>query len=471
MQHIAILDIGKTNKKYFVFDEDYQVVLKKTATLPETTDEDGDPCEDLALLTNWIVKSIREILADKRFHITAINCTTYGASWVHVDTDGKPLTPLYNYLKPFPDDLKKQFDETYGSAQKMALETASPVLGHLNSGMQLYWLKHRQPLVFKQIKWSLHLPQYVSMIIRKAIGDNGLMVEDGKNLIHGNTPVKSGGDFESPPDYAASEMTSIGCHTMLWHFQQNDYHRWVKQEGIADKFPPVRPGNTTTPLPQSAKSPAIQTGIGLHDSSSALIPYFAAFKEPFVLISTGTWCISLNPLNDSPLTPEELAQDCLCYLSYEGNPVKAARYFGGNEHEEMVKLLAKAFHKPIDFYKTITFDDSILERLHEAKKARKSGWYPTEDYETGYYEIMKRIVDKQYRSTKLVLTEKTSRIFVDGGFSKNEFYMQLLAKHFPKMEVYSAEVAQATALGAALAIHASWNEKPTPDHLISLKKI
>jgi L-fuculokinase len=452
MPHIAILDIGKTNKKYFVFDEDYQVVLEQTEALPETTDEEGDPCEDLALLTNWILKSTRDILGDKRFHITAINCTTYGASWVHIDAEGKPLTPLYNYLKPFPDDLKKQFYETYGSAQKMALETASPVLGHLNSGMQLYWLKHRQPLVFNQIKWSLHLPQYVSMVIRAAM-------------------PKSGGDLESPPDYAASEMTSIGCHTMLWHFQQNDYHHWVKQEGIADKFPPVRPGNTTTPRPQSAKSPAIQTGIGLHDSSSALIPYFTAFKEPFVLISTGTWCISLNPFNDSPLTPEELAQDCLCYLSDEGNPVKAARYFGGNEHEEMVKLLAKAFHKPIDFYKTITFDYSILERLHEAKKARKSGWDPTEDYETGYYEIMKRIVDKQYRSTKLVLTEKTSRIFVDGGFSKNECYMQLLAKHFPKMEVYSAEVAQATALGAALAVHPSWNEKPTPDHLISLKKI
>jgi hypothetical protein len=39
------------------------------------------------------------------------------------------------------------------------------------------------------------------------------------------------------------------------------------------------------------------------------------------------------------------------------------------------------------------------------------------------------------------------------------------------MEVFAAEVAQATALGAALAIHRYWNKKPIPDNLISLKKI
>ena len=60
-------------------------------------------------------------------------------------------------------------------------------------------------------------------------------------------------------------------------------------------------------------------GIGLHDSSAALIPYLMNFKEPFVLISTGTWCISLNPFNEAPLTKEELKSDCLSYMSYDPN--------------------------------------------------------------------------------------------------------------------------------------------------------
>ena len=150
---ILILDIGKTNKKCFVFDEDYRIVYEKSTQLAETTDEDSEPCEDLELLQHWVLTSVREILSDHRFQIRAINVTTYGASLVHLDAEGQPLTPLYNYLKPFPDDLRKQFFDTYGAESKIALETASPILGNLNSGLQLYWLKHRKPLIFRQIKW------------------------------------------------------------------------------------------------------------------------------------------------------------------------------------------------------------------------------------------------------------------------------------------------------------------------------
>ncbi len=80
-----------------------------------------------------------------RFLIQAINVTTYGASFVHLDQHGQPLTPLYNYLRTFPEELKKQFFDRYGGESKIALETASPVLGNLNSGLQLYWLKYYKP--------------------------------------------------------------------------------------------------------------------------------------------------------------------------------------------------------------------------------------------------------------------------------------------------------------------------------------
>ena len=444
---IAILDIGKTNKKCFVFDADYRIVFEKTTQLPETADEDGDPCEDLGLLKNWVLESTREILADERFQIRAINCTTYGASFVHLDAEGRPLAPLYNYLKPFPPDLREQFFDTYGDESKIALETASPMLGHLNSGLQLYWLKHRKPKVFTQIKWSLHLPQYVSFLIT------------GKES-PGDCPGDcAASDLKSSGGTVLSEITSIGCHTMLWDFRKNDYHDWVKAEGIADKFPPmVKSGddlksgpiaNHQSPINQSTNH---QIGSGLHDSSAALIPYLASFDEPFVLISTGTWCISLNPFNDAPLTPEELAQDCLCYLTYEGKPVKAARYFGGHEHEQAVKKIATEFGLPEDFY--------------------KGGKVPaTSAAGMAYLDFMRRLVEKQAASTRLAVgNSPVRRIFVDGGFSKNEIYMSLLAGAFPEMDIFAAEVAQATALGAALAIHTCWNPNPLPLHLISLKK-
>ena len=61
-------------------------------------------------------------------------------------------------------------------------------------------------------------------------------------------------------------------------------------------------------------------------------------------------------------------------------------------------------------------------------------------------------------------------IYVDGGFGKNEIFMNLLADLFPDIKVWAASVAQATAVGTALAIHKSWNNKALPNNLIQLKR-
>src|SRR6185436_17742410 len=115
----------------------------------------------------------------------------------------------------------------------------------------------------------------------------------------------------------------------------------------------------------------VAVGAGLHDSSAALIPYLATFREPFILLSTGTWCISLNPFNHSQLSDYELDQDCLCYLSYEGKPVKASRLFAGYEHEQQVKRLADHFNKPLDHYSTVKCDLQILAALNKKKSVKK----------------------------------------------------------------------------------------------------
>lgn len=409
MNHCLVFDIGKTNKKAFVFDEDYRVVFEKTAQFPETTDDDGDPCEDISLLKNWVQETAAALRRGPDFRIKTVHCTAYGASFVHLGADLQPVAPLYNYLKPFPADLLDDFLKRYGDAGKLSLETASPLLGHLNSGLQLYRLKHRKPLIFNRIEYAAHLPQWIALLL--------------------GAPL-------------AAEITSIGCHTMLLDFAKNDYHEWVKAEGLTEKFPPIR---------------AAAQGVGLHDSSAALIPYLAGFAEPFVLISTGTWCISLNPFNREPLTAGELARDCLCYLTPEGKPVKAARYFGGHEHDEAAKKIAADCRVPPDFYKKMSPGVDSGVNFRNARAA--------------YAVFMRGMVEKQADSTRLAIgSSPVRRIFVDGGFSENELYLHLLAGHFPGTEIYAAEVAQATALGAALAVHARWNRKPMPADMVALKK-
>jgi sugar (pentulose or hexulose) kinase len=416
---IAIFDIGKTNKKLFLFNENYEIVYEKSTQFEETIDEDGDPCEDVELLSSWVVESFKEIQNNPDFEVKALNFSTYGASFVHLDSKGKVIAPLYNYLKPYSEALKKQFYDTYGGEQVFARKTASPVLGNLNSGMVLYRLKYENPALFAQVSYSLHLPQYLSFLFT--------------------------GQY-------CSDITSIGCHTNLWNFEKNQYHEWLEKEGVLEKLAPI---NIKTHHLNNSN-----IGTGLHDSSAALIPYLATFNgQKFVLISTGTWCITLNPFNHSPLTDEELQQDCLAYMQYTGEPVKASRLFAGHEHEQATKQLSEQFQKPLDYYKTVKFNSELIEKSKE------------ETYESVYHQLILNLVNKQVISTKLVLNDSSvTKLFVDGGFGKNEIYMNLLAKAFPEMEVYAASVAQATSLGAALAIHEDRNTKKIPQNLIELKR-
>lgn len=445
---IAIFDVGKTNKKLFLFDEHYRIVYERSARFIETVDEDGFPCENLESLRLSVFDSLSAVFRLKEFEVKAVNFSAYGASLVYVDEEGKPLVPLYNYLKPFPAELSNQFYAKYGGRDQFASETASPILGSLNSGLQLYRLKMEQPDVFRKLKYALHLPQYLS------------------SLISGRY---------------CSDITSIGCHTALWDFSSKRYHEWVEQEGLSLKLAPIKKADEC--LRAVFPGNGYCVGIGLHDSSAALIPYLVSFNEPFILISTGTWCISMNPFNHTPLTRNELRNDCLCYLQYQGKPVKASRLFAGNEHEQQVRRIAEHFNLDAIRFRTMSFDHEVINKLQQSIQQNKhSDTFLKEsvfknrdlaifsDEIEAYHQLILDLVHQQVFSTMLVLKgTSVKRIFVDGGFSKNSVYMNLLANAFPDIEVFAASMAQATALGTALAIHRSWNNKPIPGDIIELK--
>ncbi len=447
---ILIFDIGKTNKKYIVLDESYTIILEKSAQLAETVDEDGFPCENIDALTQWLAFSFEEVISEFDKNIKAVNCSAYGASLVHVNSSLNPVAPLYNYVKPYPAMLSNELFAAYGGEKKFSLDTSSPSLGSLNAGLQLYRLKKFNPVVYEKVKYSLHLPQFISS---RFTGE------------------------------AYSELTSIGCHTALWDFNRNNYHKWVTDTGIIEKLAPIIPSEKC--FSKTHNEHLIHAGVGLHDSSAALITYLHSFTDPFLLISTGTWCISLNPFNNQPLTDEELNQDCLCYLTDKGKAVKASRLFAGKWHEEQVIKMASHFHLKTGYFSEIRFKPETLEQAIELDQIIDvEGKTPLQNQmlklssfdlnlyssaELAYHGFMYQLVKLQAASSNLVL-EKTSikNIYVDGGFSKNDLYMQLLANMFPSKSIYAASVAQASAFGAALVIHRKWNKKPIPENLVTL---
>lgn len=451
---IAVFDIGKTNKKVFLWDQDYQIVFEKSENFEEIMDEDGFQTENLSSVIHWVLSTFEEVNQLIDFEVKALNFSAYGASIVYVDQHGDANLPLYNYLKPFPESLSSNYYATYGAEAVVAQETASPVLGHLNSGMQVYSIKYLKPEKWNEIKWILHWPNFLSSLFSKK--------------------------------YVA-ELTSIGCHTQLWDFSKNDYHRWVYQEKISEKLPQLVEGTQSFPI--AIPGAQIPVGVGLHDSSSALFPYLKTVKEEFILLSTGTWCISLHPFNDTLLTDVELQNDVLCFMQMDGKPVKASRLFAGNEHEIQTKRLAKHYTLPAKSHRNVAYDSKWLDIFQEQLKKTmpdlqksnmpfllNSGFDQRDlsqflTFEEAYHQLMVDLMLQQIYSLRLVFdTKPVSKILVDGGFSHNQIYMNFLANTFEGVEVYGAEVAQASALGAALAIHSTWNEKEIPSDLVQLKR-
>ncbi|KYP15434.1 FGGY family carbohydrate kinase [Flavihumibacter sp. CACIAM 22H1] len=429
---LAIFDIGKTNKKLLIFDSNYQLVEQRTQRVEETADKDGFPCDDLAAIESFVFSGLDFILEQEAWELTGVNFSAYGASLVYIDASGKALTPLYNYLKPYPDSLAETLLNRYGGLEEWSAETASPFLGSLNSGLQLYRFKTEAPDLYRCTSYALHLPQYLSYLLT------------GK---------------------AFSEFTSIGCHTGLWNYKKHNYHEWVLKEGLTEKLAPIVPSSHKEQVNYKGRN--FWCGVGLHDSSAALVPYMEAASQPFALLSTGTWCITLNPYNSQPLTREELAADCLSYLSYKGNQIKAARLFGGQEHENQVARIASCFgttaeelintsidphFEPagpvtgIDLPASAALIDSISFRYRNPASFMHA--------KQAYHQLIYDLVYVQIRSLQLVCGAETNLLYLDGGFVHNKLFLHFLQTQLPDTRVEIAPFSQASAIGAALALGA-----------------
>mgnify|MGYP006267111893 CR=1 FL=1 len=430
----AIFDIGKTNKKFFLLDENLNEIYKEYIQFEEVTDDDGFPCENLQEVVQWIENTFNRYTRDPTLKITHVNFSTYGASLVHLDENYNVVTPFYNYLKPLPEEFHEHFLSRYGNRESFALSTSSPYLGMLNAGLQLYYLKYFKPALFSKIRYAVHFPQYLSSLFTQRL---------------------------------YSDYTSIGCHTGLWDFSNYRYAPWVKEEGLDQLLCPV------TSSTQSVINHKIRFGVGIHDSSSALIPYTFTSEEPFTLISTGTWSICLNPFNASPLTKRELELDCLNFMDARGNSVKASRLFLGEHFSNTLNRLAHYFQVEKKNYQLLIWNNLYTDKRenkkallfnHQLIQPERFGFENGADenfslfctYDEAVYQLFDEITDIQIASLQLAIGEtKVRNIYIDGGFSNSEVFTHFLADKLPEFTIYAASSPIGSTLGAALVVNPS----------------
>ena len=426
---IAVVDIGKTNKKIFLFDDSFNVVSQNYRQFNEVKDDDGFPCDDLDAIEEWILSEIRRIQSEGNYKIKAINFSTHGASLVYLNEKGERLTPLYNYLKPLELADYSFIYDANGGVGEFSRQTASPAYGMLNAGMQMIWLKNKKPDVWKNVKYILHYPQYLSYLFTKEI---------------------------------TADYTSIGAHTAIWDFDHMQYHKWLKDEGIA--LP--EPCNGKVAIKAEVNGEPIAIGSGLHDSSSSLIPILESNgDDDFVLLSTGTWIIAMNPFSKETLTAHQLKNNCLCFMTPLKKQVKSSMQFLGHVHEVNTKAFCDHYDLPENYFLNVGLNKKLCEDIiSEGKQVFFPNKVP-EDYmadlgqlkrydsfEKAYHQLVYEISYLVFEGIQLILDSDSNlrSIYITGGFNKNDIFVECLSQMLPEQKIKFPNVRNASALGAAL---------------------
>ena len=349
---------------------------------------------------------------------------------MHLDAFGNPVAPLYNYTKSIEQEIRDDFFSKYGPRDAFLAATGSDDTGMLNSGMQLYWLKYKKPDIFEKIKYSLHLPQYISYVFT-------------------GIPV--------------SEYTSLGCHTQMWNYSRKDYHEWIYEEEIYKILPPII--STETSINMNYNGKRIKVGAGIHDSSAALLPYVKGSKEKFILLSTGTWSIAFNPFANGHLREEDIKGNCINYMRINGKPVKASRVFLGHEYMLQVKKLTQHFKVDKDYHKKIKFDyPTYFEISKDFEHIFRWESFEDEDmpdqtvlrytdFDHAYHHLMIELTLLQVKNIKRVTEERgIKNLYIDGGFAENDIHVNLLSHYLRNMQVMTTDSALGSSIGAAIAI-------------------
>ncbi|MDH3323715.1 MAG: FGGY family carbohydrate kinase [Flavobacteriaceae bacterium] len=426
---VAIFDIGKTNKKLFLFDENFEVVFKNSTRFDETVDDDNDPCDDIASIENWIKNQIKKIQKQRIYTIKAINFSTHGATLVYLDKEGNRITPLYNYLKPLDHVDFSAFYENHGSVEEFSRKTASPAYGMLNSGLQMYWLKHFKPNYWNKTETILHYPQYLSFLFTKKV---------------------------------RADFTSIGAHTATWDFDRMNYHNWLSEEHIS--LP--KPTNGKEATFANVNGEQIAIGSGLHDSSASIIPLLKNNDgNAFILLSTGTWIISMNPFSKETLTQHQLSNNCLCFMTPDKQQIKSSMQFLGRIHEVYLEALSKHFKADTEAHLNLDLDKNLCDKIVSSDsrvflakgidthfEAKPELLDIFDSYEKAYYQLVFEISKKVNTAIDLILDKnsKLKDIYISGGFNRNEIFVQFLKLLKPDVSIKIPKAENESALGAAV---------------------
>jgi ribulose kinase len=147
--------------------------------------------------------------------------------------------------------------------------------------------------------------------------------------------------------------------------------------------------------------------------------------------------------------------------------------------------LSKHFNKEEDFYKQVQFDANLWSGLSLSERKFFSKGVPEDlvdynvalsefkSFESAYHQLMADLTGLAKASIDLVIPENDDidALYVSGGFARSELFVQMLAKMYPQKKVYTTEMGNATALGAALMVYGAMGRTYHPGINLGISQI
>jgi sugar (pentulose or hexulose) kinase len=432
----VVLDVGKTLSKIGLWSEDGALIDRRTR--PNDRIDTG---QYTALDVHGIESFLRATLSDfaRIAEVTSIIPVAHGAAAAVVSGKGLMQAPL-DYEHPIPARLRALYDER----RESFADTGSPALPDgLNLGAQLYYLQSLNSDLLSGDSCIVPWAQYWSWLL------SGV---------------------------AASELTTLACHTDLWRPFAGTPSRLASHFGWAERLAPLR--NAAAVLgpikpgwaSRTGLSPEVRIHCGLHDSNAALIaargfPEIA--DQEATILSTGTWFVAMRtpgPTVTFDIRELDETRDCLVNVDARGRPIPSSRFMGGREIELLTGGDTHRVDASTGQHRLLSAVDSVL--------ARGSMVLPTLVPGSGPYgkgpgrwiakptdEDARRVVVCLYAAlvadASLDLVGARDRLLIEGRFALSEVFVRALAMLRPDSAVYAGHVHSDVSYGALRLLNPS----------------
>ncbi len=452
---VAVVDIGKTNKKIALIDDRLNQVASVSASFPAVLDPDGILVEQTEEIWAWLKRQLADLHRRLPFH--AISVSTHGACWAALDENGELSVPVIAYEHDLGHDAQAALDEDFyarcGPLTRLQDETGScdlPLL--VNPAKAIRFAQRKLPTSWGRTRQILNYPQYWGFLLT--------------------------GERAAEPTYTAN-------HSFLFDIRRrgpSSAARALGVDGLIEgrlRAPWDRLGSLRPALMRELGLPAIPVTVGIHDSNAALLPYLIKHgHRDFVLNSTGTWCVAMHRVERVSYRSDELGQKVIFNIDAFGRTHKTSFLMGGMDYGLYHGISGGSdpgFDRERLDHTLATVDRAVLPGAYPSQfpscrgglldggrvvalddlKAGKAGSVPA------WFSDAAQAHDLLNTSLALQSEVALSRtdigpettIFVEGGFRNNPTFLAVLAALFPTNTVACTNLAQASACGAALLGH------------------